>query len=624
MKEKSPPRQPKRYSAPPTDKEAQPATEPAYPSTPAASQDAQTRRIIGNVDAIGKDGIQGWLVDSEMPSRPLSIHAKVAGLVVGEAAANIHRTDVNNSLKVEGSFGFHLRWDIDLLQSAVSSLLPGDELEIEVICKEYAIPLMSRSGVKASVLQGWLTLLPSSIQALTPFSEPWKSAVKDLNTADLATSSETVDGFLEMAFWSREAERFVIAGWLCLPPGAIAWISDDEGGIYPLDEAFRYYRSDVYNLVGNRPSQDDTRYGLVCTIPAEKMITRVDLFALTLEGRFLVSTVGVSTLPSAPIEAAKILFSVQCPLGEFAHRVNALDMGVLGKVIEHQKRFLSQIRPEVALFGASPDSPLVSVIVPLYGRTDFIEHQLLELTRDDWCVEHVELIYVVDDPNLVEGLLTHASYLHSLFDFPFKIVNGKANRGFSGANNLGVEVSKGQLVLFMNSDVIPKSPGWLQPLVEVLDERPEVGIVGPQLVYHDGGIQHAGITFRWRRELGVWVNHHPHQGLSEALFPAAEPREVPALTGACMLMRRSDFERIGGWDTGYLIGDFEDSDLCLKMKEEGGQLLLIPAVTLVHLERQSYRSMEDEPFRLRVTLYNAARHQSKWRSQLENCVTAGS
>jgi GT2 family glycosyltransferase len=89
---------------------------------------------------------------------------------------------------------------------------------------------------------------------------------------------------------------------------------------------------------------------------------------------------------------------------------------------------------------------------------------------------------------------------------------------------------------------------------------------------------------------------------------------VPAVTGACLAIRRKDFDRVGGWDTGYLIGDFEDSDLCQKIRKEGMKVGYLPDIQLTHLERQSFKELGNDDFRTRVVIYNAVRNQERWDS----------
>jgi GT2 family glycosyltransferase len=221
-------------------------------------------------------------------------------------------------------------------------------------------------------------------------------------------------------------------------------------------------------------------------------------------------------------------------------------------------------------------------------------------------------VYVIDDPALMESFIPQAEALYRLYGLPFRWVWGAVNRGFSGANNLGAAHSSAPKILFLNSDAFPRQPGWIQPLLEVLDADPTVGAVGPRLVFADGSIQHAGMEFLRREEFHIWVNHHPWRGLDTSLDPATGLTFLPAITGACLAMTRDNFERIGGWDTGYLIGDFEDSDLCLKLRDQGFKIAYLPTVELTHLERQSFRLLGEGHFRTSVVLFNAFRHQSRW------------
>jgi O-antigen biosynthesis protein len=225
---------------------------------------------------------------------------------------------------------------------------------------------------------------------------------------------------------------------------------------------------------------------------------------------------------------------------------------------------------------------------------------------------------VLDDPTLVEQFSGKIEALYRIYRTPIRWVWGGANRGFSGANNLGVECAKGEFLTFLNSDAFPQEAGWLENLVEVLLANPQVGAVGPRLVTAEGSIQHAGMEFHRRSDLGIWINHHPNMGLDPALDPVKTLTMVPAVTGACLAMRKRDFDAVGGWDTAYLIGDFEDSDLCLKLRSAGFKIAYCPSVQLTHLERQSFKLLGNDEFRSRVVVYNAVRHQNKWGTLLES------
>lgn len=92
--------------------------------------------------------------------------------------------------------------------------------------------------------------------------------------------------------------------------------------------------------------------------------------------------------------------------------------------------------------------------------------------------------------------------------------------------------------------------------------------------------------------------------------------EKPAVTGACMAMSRANYIKLGGFDEGYLIGDFEDSDLCMKVRVDGLKIGYLPSVILTHLERQSFALLGDNSFRTLVVRYNAWRHSTRWAKEI--------
>lgn len=456
--------------------------------------------------------------------------------------------------------------------------------------------------------------------AFRPHTDEWKDLVAQLPSS--TTPCENARAYLEGALACAQTEEGVAWGWLVHTPGTQVWLEDDAGRTYPLDKAFRRYRQDVYDAVGHEFGHADREAGFVLRLPGLKPGSRLRLKALSEAGVHLLSETSCGTLPADPVAAARLLFGVFCPLSEMHRRVGLVDEPVLSSLIQYRQDMWDKLPVHVKRLGAAVERPLVSLIIPLYGRTDFVEHQLIEFTQDAWLQSHAEIIYVVDDPKLVEPFAAQAAALFRLYQLPFAWVWGSVNRGFSGANNLGAQQARGEYLLFLNSDAFPQAPGWLERLLAVLQSRRDVGAVAPRLVFGDGAIQHAGMRFMRRDELGVWVNHHPCMGLDPALDPAQELTIVPAVTGACMALRRQDFDRVGGWDTGYLVGDFEDSDLCLKLREAGLKVAYLPSVQLTHLERQSFKLLGQDDFRTRVVIYNAVRHQNRWRHLIEAEATA--
>lgn len=260
-------------------------------------------------------------------------------------------------------------------------------------------------------------------------------------------------------------------------------------------------------------------------------------------------------------------------------------------------------------FGKPPLDPKVSIIIPLYGRYDFMRHQLAQFVSDP-DFDAADLIYVVDDPQIIDQSIAYATAHHGIFGKPFRVVWYSCNLGFAGANNIGVRAAKSANLLLMNSDVIPQCSGWVSELLNAHATLPDAGIVAPLLQFADNSIQHAGMRATRNAYLpGFLLNTHPGKGWKYT--HAKEPSEEQLITAACILLSKNDYLSVGGFDEGYLIGDFEDSDLCMAIKKSGKKNWLIPTVKLWHLERQSQNIGTISGFRQLITLYNGWRYHEK-------------
>jgi GT2 family glycosyltransferase len=142
-------------------------------------------------------------------------------------------------------------------------------------------------------------------------------------------------------------------------------------------------------------------------------------------------------------------------------------------------------------------------------------------------------------------------------------------------------------------------------MLDPLDDE-SVGIVGSRLLYPDGSIQHDGMRFCWDAVLGVWLNEHPGKGFDPLELPPLG--QVQAVTGACLAIRADLLERLGGFDEGFLVGDFEDSTLCIAAHNAGKKILIQRAVPLVHAERQSISHVGKQATRDNIVIYNAWRN----------------
>ena len=266
--------------------------------------------------------------------------------------------------------------------------------------------------------------------------------------------------------------------------------------------------------------------------------------------------------------------------------------------------------PQVQQYLQPVEAPEVSIIVPIYGQVDFVNFQLSQFANDADFQKKVDLIYVLDDPEKKSWFWRYCHSMAPIYQVPFRVVTYEENLGYSGANNVGISFAKGGKIILMNSDVIPKEPGWVSTLLAEYANCPEVGALGVKLLYPDGSLQHGGMEFRRRMDIGeMWFNIHPRKGLPDG----AEQQvtfDVPAVTGACLLIDKQLYHEVGGLEESYLRGDFEDSDLCLKLTARNKLNYYTNKTSLYHLERQSFRSSEE--WKEKLTFYNCWQHTRRW------------
>lgn len=274
-----------------------------------------------------------------------------------------------------------------------------------------------------------------------------------------------------------------------------------------------------------------------------------------------------------------------------------------------RSRALATPSPTVRQFGSAPHKPMASVVVPLYGRYDFMRHQIAHFI-DDVDFQNIDLIYVLDDPSIEFETLRTATQVHALFGLPFRVVNIGSNLGFGGANNVGAMYAIAPMLVLLNSDVLPTTPGWVSGLIKELQTLPQAKAVAPLLLFHDGMVQHAGMVNGQSTEIeSMLVNHHPGKGLPWAGGDAARNAEL--LTAACVLVRTEDYRAIDGFDESYIVGDYEDADLCQRLKGDEGQLYLVPQFKLWHLERQSQSVGVGISQRMLITIMNGMRYSKR-------------
>ncbi len=502
--------------------------------------------------------------------------------------------------------------DLSLHWQCAKPVPKAGKLSLKPEALDHDLPLRYRS------LGGALGLLLGHVQAS---AQRRIALLRDLPRA--AAVAPLAAGHLDKVLVDPHGGLGLAAGWVHASSEQLVWLESDLGQMQTLEEAQWSWRDDVQTATrGLAGGGVDCRKAFALLLPTTQPGQTWRLQVLSGTGVHTLAQVTADALPAEPLAAYRRLTEFGAPPGDWAQRAGTLEQPIIAPMLAAWCEALQTLPVTAQFCGGQVVAPQVSLIIPLYGRLDLIEPQLMKFRADAWLCQHAQIIYVVDDPSLVDPLRAQSSVWFQLYGVPFEWVWGGANRGFAGANNLGVDRARAPTLLFVNSDVFPIEPGWAQALTQVLAEHPGIGAVAPRLLHADGSIQHAGMTFERNVGLGIWVNQHPGKGLDPALDPSRGLTIVPAVTGACIAVRKGDLADAGGWETGYLAGDFEDSDLCLTLRRLGMQIAYLPEVELVHLERQSFVGLGDDAFRNRLVVFNAQRHQQRWGETMASQVSS--
>lgn len=260
----------------------------------------------------------------------------------------------------------------------------------------------------------------------------------------------------------------------------------------------------------------------------------------------------------------------------------------------------------------------VSIVIPLHGELRFIRSQLIAFDSDPFVRSNSQIVYVVDDPLIAHQVREILGGAGHVFGLDIRLVQLDRSGGNALANNLGVGAAEGQTIVLMHSDVVPEKHGWLAAMEERLWALPPASIVGPKLISVDQNLQHAGMSFRTLPN-GCLQNMHVFKGYGRDFPPANVEREVPALTADLMVLRREDFLAAGGFSIDFIGGNFEGSDLCLKLRSQGGLCLYVPSVTFLHFERQSRPEADHDTA---STIYDQALHSLRWSKSIEALIAA--
>lgn len=234
--------------------------------------------------------------------------------------------------------------------------------------------------------------------------------------------------------------------------------------------------------------------------------------------------------------------------------------------------------------------PLVSIIIPNKDQSEALK-KCLDSIREKTSYRNYEIIIVENNSEEPE---TFAFY-KKIAGEKIKVVTWEGEFNYSAINNFGVRHARGDYLLLLNNDVEIINGDWLTEMLSHC-QRKEVGIVGAKLYYPDNTIQHAGIIIGIGGVAGSVFVGLP-RAFSGYLHKASIQLDLSAVTAACMLVKRSVFEQVGGLEEKLKVA-FNDVDFCLRVREKGYLVVYDPYAELYHYESKT-RGAEDTKEKIR-------------------------
>ena len=283
-------------------------------------------------------------------------------------------------------------------------------------------------------------------------------------------------------------------------------------------------------------------------------------------------------------------------------------LGVRGEVEETETPFVYRMR-----YALPETAPLVSIVIPTKDHVGTLDACVMSIAENATYANY-EIVLVENNSEDPETF----AYYEGL---PERVVVASGGKGtahveywpsefnYSEIINFGVGCAKGDYLLLLNNDTEVMTPDFIEEMMGYL-QRPDAGVVGAKLFFADHLVQHAGIVVGVRDALA-----HANQDFSAKregyLARAVRPGNFSAVTGACQMVRRDVFERVGGYNEEFAVG-FNDADFCLRVWEAGYRTIFTPYAELYHYEFTSRGREEANEEKLRRWKREQALFIQRW------------
>ena len=256
-------------------------------------------------------------------------------------------------------------------------------------------------------------------------------------------------------------------------------------------------------------------------------------------------------------------------------------------------------------------SPRVSIVIPNKDHIEDLRRCITSILEKS-TYDNYEII-VVENNSTTEEIF---DYYKQIQENPnIRVITYEGDFNYSKINNLGVSHAQGDYILLLNNDTQVITLDWIEELL-MYAQRGDVGAVGAKLFYEDRTIQHAGVV------LGLGQHRtagHSHYRVSSNnlgyMGRLCYAQNVMAVTGACLMMRKDVFDKLGGLDENFAVS-LNDVDLCVRAWKAGYINVFTPFAELYHVESVS-RGMDDQGEKAQRYNKESEAFRLKWKEVLE-------
>ena len=328
------------------------------------------------------------------------------------------------------------------------------------------------------------------------------------------------------------------------------------------------------------------------------------------------------------VHIPKLLYYWRCHEGSVASGIDAKPYVVAaakGAVADHLRRHgfthfqITSTRAFETIFKIRYEiigDPMISIVIPNKDHAADLKRCITSILEKS-TYENYEIVIVENGSETKEIF----EYYTSLKEYDnirvvtYEKPEGQNGFNYSAVNNFGVKQTKGDYILLLNNDTEVITVNWMEELL-MYAQREDVGAAGAKLYYGNKTIQHAGVVL----QLGAHrTAGHSHYGQSREnlgyMGRLCYAQNVSAVTGACLLVKKSLFEEVGGLDESFAIS-LNDVDFCLKLREKGLLNVFTPFAELYHYESVS-RGLDDNGEKAERYNRESAHFREKWKTVLE-------